>query len=93
MLDEVFRGTNSLDRIFGAKTVIKNLYLLSTIGFVTTHDLEISKLEEDYPNHIKNYHFTDQFVNNEITFDYRLKEGVSTTTNAIALMEMIGIKI
>lgn len=93
MLDEVFRGTNSHDRIYGAKTVIKNLYLLSTIGFVTTHDLEISKLEEDYPGHIKNYHFTDHIINNEISFDYRLKEGVSTTTNAIALMKMIGIQV
>lgn len=93
MLDEIFRGTNSNDRIFGARTVIKNLSSLSAIGFVTTHDLEISRLEEEYPGYIKNYHFTDQIINNEILFDYRLKEGVSSTTNAIALMKMIGIQI
>lgn len=92
MLDEVFRGTNSHDRIIGAKTVIKNLSDLSAVGFVTTHDLELATLEKEYP-HIKNFHFTDRIIDNKITFDYRLKEGVSKTTNAIALMKMIGIQI
>ncbi|ABO48907.1 DNA mismatch repair protein MutS domain protein [Desulforamulus reducens MI-1] len=93
LLDEIFRGTNSRDRITGARTVIKNLALQPAIGFVTTHDLELSTLENEYPQHIKNYHFTDEIIENKITFDYRLKEGVSQTTNAIALMKMVGIDV
>lgn len=93
MLDEIFRGTNSRDRILGAKTIIKNLSERSTIGFVTTHDLELSTLEREHPQYIINYHFTDQIINDQLTFDYKLKPGVSKTTNAIALMKMIGINV
>lgn len=93
LLDELFRGTNSRDRIAGARTIIKNLAGQSVIGFVTTHDLELSTLASECPQRIKNYHFTDEIINNEMTFDYRLKEGVSQTTNAIALMKMIGIDV
>jgi ABC-type multidrug transport system fused ATPase/permease subunit len=93
LLDEIFKGTNSRDRITGARIIIKNLAQQSAIGLVTTHDLELSLLAEECPKQISNYHFTDNIVGNEITFDYRLKTGVSRTTNAIALMKMIGIDI
>ncbi|GAB6181833.1 MutS family DNA mismatch repair protein [Desulfotomaculum defluvii] len=93
LLDEIFRGTNSRDRIAGARTIIKNLAEQSVIGFVTTHDLELSTLESESLQHIRNYHFTDNIVDNEMIFDYHLKKGVSQTTNAIALMKMVGIKV
>ncbi|AEG59059.1 MutS family DNA mismatch repair protein [Desulforamulus ruminis] len=93
LLDEIFKGTNSKDRIFGAKTVIKNLSRLSTIGLVTTHDLELGTLADEDPEFIKNYHFTDKIVNGQITFDYCLKPGISQNTNAIALMKLIGIEV
>lgn len=91
LLDEIFKGTNSRDRILGAKTVIRKLCTLSTIGLVTTHDLELGVLEKEHPQFIRNYHFTDTIYNNRLCFDYRLKPGVSQTTNAMALMKMIGI--
>ncbi|SHK62182.1 MutS family DNA mismatch repair protein [Desulforamulus aeronauticus] len=93
LLDEIFKGTNSRDRIAGARTVIKNLAQQNVIGFVTTHDLELGALEKECPTQIRNYHFTDEIIDQTITFDYRLKEGVSKTTNALALMKMVGIDV
>lgn len=93
LLDEIFKGTNSKDRIFGAKTVIRKLSTLSAIGLVTTHDLELGALEQEHPQFIRNCHFTDTIHDNRICFDYRLKPGIAQTTNAIALMKMIGIEI
>ena len=91
LIDEIFKGTNSKDRIIGAQAVIKNLNRLGAMGLVSTHDLELSRLEQEIPQ-IKNYHFTDQISGREISFDYRLKTGVSTSTNAIALMKIVGIQ-
>jgi ABC-type multidrug transport system fused ATPase/permease subunit len=92
LIDEIFKGTNSKDRILGAQAVIKSLHELGAIGLVSTHDLELSRLEESIPL-IKNYHFTDRISGNEITFDYRLKPGVSKSTNALALMKIIGLEV
>ena len=92
LIDEIFKGTNSKDRILGAKAVIKSLNQLAAIGLVSTHDLELSRLEKDSPQ-IRNYHFTDKISGRVITFDYRLKTGVSKSTNAIALMKIIGIEV
>lgn len=93
LLDEIFKGTNSRDRIAGARAIIKDLSKQNAIGMVTTHDLELSALEKECPENIRNYHFTDQIIDNKLTFDYILKEGVSQTTNAIALMKIVGIQV
>ena len=93
LLDEIFKGTNSRDRIAGARTVIKNLAQQNVIGFVTTHDLELGTLEKECPSQIRNYHFTDEIIDQTITFDYCLKEGISETTYALALMKMVGIEV
>ena len=93
LLDEIFKGTNSKDRILGTKAVIRMLSSLPTLGLLTTHDLELAALADENPEHIKNYHFDDQIENDRISFDYKLKPGVSTSTNAIALMKMVGIDV
>jgi len=93
LLDEIFRGTNSRDRIKATRTVTRQLYDLNTVGLITTHDLELGALEKEYPGFIKNYHFTDQIYNGRIHFDYRLKPGISQTANAVTLMKMIGIQV
>ncbi|WP_066632696.1 MutS-related protein [Desulfolucanica intricata] len=90
LIDEIFNGTNSKDRILGAQAVIKNLNKLNTIGLVSTHDLELSRLETESPL-IKNYHFRDEITGERINFDYRLRPGVSQSTNAMALMKIIGL--
>ncbi len=93
LLDEIFKGTNSKDRILGTKAVIRMLSSLPTLGLLTTHDLELAVLADENPELIKNYHFDDQIENDRISFDYKLKPGVSTSTNAIALMKMVGIDV
>lgn len=92
LLDEIFKGTNSRDRHMGAKILIKQLNDTGAKGFVSTHDLELCDLEER-DNRIKNYHFREYYVNNEIKFDYKLRDGKSTTQNAMYLMKMAGIEM
>lgn len=91
LLDEIFKGTNSKDRHTGASMLIKKLCNKNAIGFVSTHDIELSELEKTSPK-IKNNHFEEHYVNDSICFDYKLLPGVSTTRNAIYLMKLVGIK-
>ncbi|MFD3157189.1 MutS family DNA mismatch repair protein [Haloimpatiens sp. FM7330] len=93
LIDEIFRGTNSKDRIIGAKSVLKNLNKSWVFGLISTHDFELCDLEHADEKRIKNYHFTESYLNNKIQFDYKLRKGRSDTTNAKYLMKMIGIDI
>lgn len=90
LIDEIFKGTNSKDRILGAKNVLLNLNKLGLMGAITTHDFELCELDI-YPR-IKNYHFAEDYVEGKISFDYKIKEGRSTSTNARHLMELVGIE-
>jgi DNA mismatch repair ATPase MutS len=91
LLDEIFKGTNSLDRHLGAETLINKLSRENTLGLVSTHDLELGELEDKNPK-IKNYNFQEYYKDNQIYFDYKLRPGVSTTRNAIYLMKLAGIE-
>ncbi len=91
LIDEIFRGTNSKDRIKGAIGVLKALKNYGANGLITTHNLEMYKLEEIPGIGITNYHFEDFFDNQNMFFDYTLKPGISTKTNAKHLLEMIGV--
>lgn len=93
LIDEIFRGTNSNDRIIGAKTVLKNLDKEWCCGLISTHDFELCDLEKVNPGRIKNYHFREDYTDNKIHFDYKLRDGRSDTTNAKYLMKMVGIDI
>ncbi|KMT20939.1 MutS family DNA mismatch repair protein [Clostridium cylindrosporum] len=90
LIDEIFRGTNSQDRILGAKNVIRSLSKNGVIGFISTHDFELCDLESA---NIKNKHFQEYYENNQILFDYKIKPGMSTTKNAKYLMKLVGIDI
>ncbi len=92
LLDEIFKGTNSRDRHMGARVLIKRLSQLNCSGLVSTHDLELSDLENE-GFEVKNYHFEEYYKDNRINFDYKLREGVSTTRNAVYLMRLAGIDI
>jgi hypothetical protein len=93
LLDEIFKGTNSLDRHIGAKILINELRKLNTCGMVSTHDLELCDMEKESLGNIKNYHFREYYNNNKIYFDYKLKRGISETRNALYLMKMAGIDV
>lgn len=90
LIDEIFRGTNSVDRLFGAKEVLSQLNELGVSGLITTHDLDLCHLSDDQKR-FTNYSFSEQYKDGKIQFDYKLKEGPSTTTNAKYLMEMLGL--
>lgn len=90
LIDEIFKGTNSADRIVGATGVIKNLCREWIIGMVSTHDFELCQLEEQ-EQMISNYHFDEYFEEEQLKFEYRIKEGRCTTTNALHILRMAGI--
>lgn len=93
LLDEIFKGTNSMDRHIGAKVLIESMRKFGELGMVSTHDLELGELEKESGGKVKNYHFREYYKNNEIYFDYKLRPGVSTTRNALYLIKMVGIDV
>lgn len=90
LIDEIFRGTNSVDRLKGAEEVLRELCKSHVSGIITTHDLEVCNLEDENPN-IMNYSFNEHYINGEIFFDYKIKNGKSLTTNAEYLLRKVGI--
>lgn len=90
LLDEIFKGTNSMDRHEGAKVLINQLVNCGGIGLVSTHDLELCELDK-IKNWLVNYNFQEHYHNDKIKFDYKLRTGGSTTRNAIHLMKLAGI--
>jgi len=93
LLDELFRGTNSQDRHDGAVAVLKVLSEGGASGLISTHDLELASLAEREPQKFKNYHFTESITDSNITFNYVLRQGPSTTRNALAMIRLVGIPI
>ena len=93
MIDEIFRGTNSQDRIAGAQVVLRQLSKNGAIGLISTHDFELCDLEKEVWANFKNYHFEEQYVKGRIEFDYKLRPGRCSTSNARYLMKMVGIDI
>lgn len=93
LIDEIFKGTNSADRILGATETIKKLGKPWTNVMVTTHDFELCQLAEQKDQHrtTVNYHFEEYYEHNQIRFDYKLKKGRCQTTNAKYLLRMVGI--
>ncbi len=93
LLDEILRGTNSLDRHTGSVALMKQLIKHHAAAIIATHDLELANLKNDFPENIINYHFDVQVSNDELYFDYRLKPGVCNSLNASILMKKIGIEL
>ncbi len=91
LIDEIFKGTNSADRILCAKTAIRRLHLPWVITLVSTHDFELCDCENDPDIQAHNCHFSEYYVEDEIKFDYRIKDGKATSTNAKELMRLAGI--
>jgi DNA mismatch repair ATPase MutS len=92
LLDEILRGTNSKDKHDGSKAIIERLLTENALTMIATHDLELSKLEQDYPEKISNFYFDINVVGEELSFDYKLKSGVCKTMNAKLLLKKIGIE-
>ncbi len=91
ILDEILKGTNSKDKLNGSKRFLIGLLNLPVSGLVATHDLELGKLENAYPENFKNICFEIEINGNDINYDYKLKPGVSQNMNATLLMESMGL--
>jgi len=86
-VDEVLRGTNTVERIAASSRILKNLAENNVMCFAATHDIELTHILEDY---YSNYHFEEELEDNNITFNYKLFKGRATSRNAIKLLSVIG---
>jgi hypothetical protein len=93
LLDELFHGTNSHDRLLGASGVLRTLLDRGAIGLITTHDLALTAVAEELAPHAVNVHFEDRFEQGDLHFDYRMKPGPVTRSNALALMRAVGLDV
>ena len=93
LMDELFHGTNSHDRVEGAHGVLEFLVDLQAIGMVTTHDLALAAIGDRLGSRATNLHFEDHVVEGELRFDYRLRPGHATRGNALALMQAVGLDV
>jgi DNA mismatch repair ATPase MutS len=91
LLDEILQGTNSHDREIGARAILERLIQEGALGIATTHDLALTRIVDSLSPRAINAHFEDQFEENRLLFDYRLREGVVQKSNALALMKGIGL--
>src|SRR5204862_8160788 len=92
LLDEVLQGTNSVERAEAVRAVAQHLLDAGAIGAMTTHDLALAEAEPLKSSAVL-VHFTEQVhPDGTMTFDYRLREGIATSTNALRLMQLIGIR-
>ena len=91
ILDEMLKGTNSVDKLNGSKELIRQLISLKTHGIVATHDLKLTELSQSFPEVIKNLCFEVQLNADELVFDYKLADGITQTMNATFLMKKMGI--
>ncbi|WP_207420578.1 MutS-related protein [Desertivirga brevis] len=92
LIDEMLRGTNSVDKYLGSKAIIERLISEKAVGIVATHDLQIARLEDKYPNYIRNFYFDIQVRGKEMLFDYKIKPGECKTFNASILLKQLGIR-
>ncbi len=86
-VDEVLRGTNTVERISASAQILKSLWQPHVLCFAATHDIELTYLLEDY---YKNYHFQEEISDNDILFNYQIYEGRAISRNAIRLLGIIG---
>ena len=88
ILDEILKGTNSLDKLNGSRLFLQSVTSLPITGIIATHDLELSKMQQEHPERFHNYCFEIQ-LSDEITYTYRLSEGVARNQNATYLLKNI----
>ena len=93
LFDELLAGTNSKDRRIAAEGVVRTMLSSGAIGMITTHDLALTEIAEIFPALAKNVHLEDRVENGKMSFDYKLRDGVITHSNALELMRMIGLDV
>lgn len=90
ILDEILKGTNSTDKAIGSKKFVEKLVASNATGIIATHDLSLCEIEKELKQ-VKNYYFDAQIVNDELHFDYTLKNGICQNMNASFLLKKMEI--
>jgi DNA mismatch repair ATPase MutS len=93
LLDELLQGTNSHDRRIGAAGLLRSLLSRGAMGLVTTHDLALAEIARALAPLAANVHFEDELADGALRFDYRLRPGVVTRSNALELMRAVGLQV
>lgn len=91
LLDEILRGTNSDDKQSGTIGVIQKIISLSAVGGIATHDLEVCRMTDQYPDKLENKNFEVEIINDELVFDYKLRDGICQNKSATFLMKKMEI--
>ena len=91
ILDEMLKGTNSVDKLNGSLAFLRKLLQYPACGLVATHDLALGELAKECPEHFTNLCFEITHCGDEIQYDYKLHPGVSRTMNATILMQQMGL--
>jgi hypothetical protein len=90
VLDEILKGTNSTDKAIGSRKFVEKLVASKATGIIATHDLSLCEIEKELDD-VKNYYFDAEIINDELHFDYTLKEGVCKNMNASFLLKKMNI--
>jgi len=93
ILDEILKGTNSVDKQKGSLALIQQFIRLHSCGIIATHDLVLGSLEAEFPDNVKNFHFDADILGDKLTFSYLIQEGIAHNMNACFLMKKIGITL
>ena len=93
ILDEILKGTNSVDKQKGSIALMRQLVAFGACGIIATHDLVLGSLEEEFPGQICDYRFEADIQDDELTFSYKLREGIARNMNACFLMRKMGITV
>jgi DNA mismatch repair ATPase MutS len=98
LLDEILQGTNSRERVIGARSVLRHLLERRAMGAVSTHDVGLLHLPPELDTRLDKVHFEEQVREaaggaSTMSFDYRLRPGVVRSTNALRLMKLVGIDV
>jgi len=93
ILDEILKGTNSVDKQKGSLALVQQFISLQTCGIIATHDLLLGSLEKEFPGKVRNYCFEADIQGDELSFSYQLREGIAQNMNATFLMKKMGITV
>jgi DNA mismatch repair ATPase MutS len=93
LVDELLSGTNSHDRRVGAQAILRGLLERGAIGLATTHDLALTEMVPALGARAANVHFEDDLRDGQMLFDYRMRPGVVSKSNALALMRAVGLDV
>ncbi|HEY3343272.1 MAG TPA: MutS family DNA mismatch repair protein, partial [Anaerolineae bacterium] len=92
LIDEIFRATNNRERLIGSRSYVRALAGRNGVGVISTHDLELTRLESEIPQ-LSNFHFREHVQDNRLVFDYLLRPGPSPSTNALYIMRQEGLPV